>query len=432
MPIQNPQHIRLNERQEIEAIIGNPPGWTLRWGVTVLIAGFLLLLLFSHLIRYPDVVNARAILTTQNPPIRLAASADAKINQLLVENGQEVKEGELLAVLDNPAELEDVKKLQSFLDQLAENNTDVLPNIHFPSGLQLGTLQTAFSSFAQAYEDYGYLLEQDINYQKINNLRKQIAEILQLNESLKRQEIIMAEEVGLARNNLERDSTLLARNSLSRLEFEQSQSLYLQKRRELESLRSGLTQNSLRIEQIRGQMLDLQKNQSDDLSSKRLAFEAETKRLQGDLDQWKQTWLIEAPIGGEVALTRAWSEQQYVRKGDEIMTIVPNEAAGKIFAKALLPFQSSGKVTIGMEAHLRLDGFPYQEYGMLKGKVEYISTVPSAQGYEMGISLSENLTTTYAKTIQFRQEMQGTARIITAEKSLLSRLLNKIISAVKN
>ncbi len=432
MPIQNPQNIRLNERQEIEAIIGNPPGWTLRWGVTVLLAGFFLLLLFSYFIKYPDVVLAKAVLTTQNPPIRLAASADAKISQLLVHNGQQVQKGELLAIMDNPAELDDVKKLQSFLGQMAENQVVILPNSKLPSGLQLGSLQAAFSRFAQAYNDLGYLLVQDINYQKINNLRKQIAEILRLNESLKRQENILKEEVGLARNNLERDSTLLARNSLSQLEFEQSQSYYLQKRRELESLRSGVTQNALRIEQIRGQMLDLQKNQSDDLSSKRLAFEAETKRLQGELDQWKETWLIEAPIGGEVALTRAWSEQQYVRKGEEILTIVPNEAAGKVFAKALLPYQSSGKVGPGMKAHLRLDGFPYQEYGMLSGEVEYISTVPNEQGYEMGISLPENLTTNYEKPIQFRQEMQGTARIITEDKSLLSRLLNKIISAMKN
>jgi HlyD family secretion protein len=432
MPIQNPQNISLQDRKEIEAIIGSPPGWALRWGVSVLLIGFLVLLAFSHFIQYPDVVQAKAMLTTQNPPIRLAANADAKISHLLAANGQQVEKGELLAILDNPAKWEDVQKLQTYLEKMSDNNLEFLASTSLPSGLQLGSLQGSFARFAQAQSDLGYFLKQDLNYQKISNLRKQIAEILRLNESLRRQEVILQEEVALARNNMERDSTLLARNSLSRLEFEQSQALYLQKRRELESLRSGATQNSLRIEQIRGQMLDLEKNQSDDLSNRTLAFDAEARRLQGEIDQWKETWLIEAPISGEVALTQAWSEQQFVKKGEEMLTIVPNETAGTVFAKALLPYQSSGKVEPGMEAHLRLDGFPYQEYGMLLGKVAYISAVPGEMGYEMGISLPANLATNYNKPIPFRQEMQGTARIITEEKSLLSRLLSKIISAVKN
>ncbi|MCB0520759.1 MAG: HlyD family efflux transporter periplasmic adaptor subunit [Lewinellaceae bacterium] len=432
MPIENPSDIRLNERREIEAIIGNPPGWTLRWGILVLLLGFALLLVFSHFIKYPDVVLAPVVLTTEHPPIRVTAKADAKINLLKVTNGKQVGKGELLVVLDNPAKMEDVLQLQEFLHQLEENSLSVLPNIAPPDRLELGSLQGSYARFIQSLQDLKYFLGQDINYQKISNLHSQIAEIQRLNHSLERQEAILREEVGLARQNMERDSTLLARNSLSRLEFEQSQTAYLQKRRELESLRSGATQNELRIQQIRGQILELEQNQSDNRSERNLAFQAELKQLQGEITLWKEHWLITAPIDGEVALTKAWSEQQYVKEGEEVLTIVPVKAAGPIIAKALLPDRGAGKVREGMGVHIRLDGFPYQEYGVLNGSVKYLAPVPGEQGYEAGIEVPGDLITSYGKNILFRQEMMGTARIVTKDKSLLSRLLNKIISALKN
>ncbi|MBI5916426.1 MAG: HlyD family efflux transporter periplasmic adaptor subunit [Bacteroidetes bacterium] len=427
-PITNPSDIRLNERNDLEALIGSPPGWSLRWGLTVLLLAVVGLLVIGWWVRYPDVVEARAVLTTQNPPIRLAAGASAKINVLKVANGQPVQAGDLLAVLDNPARLEDVQQLDVFLRKMAENSGDI-GSAQLPETLQLGSLQGAFATFSQRFQDLQYFLQQDINYLKTSNLRSQITEIEHINQSLQRQEKIMVEEVALARRNMERDSTLLVRNSVSRLEFEQSQSAYLARRRELEALRSGTSQNQLRVREIQGRILDLQQLRSDDESDKLTAFRADLQRLQGELEVWKKTWLLTAPIGGEVALTQAWSEQQFVKEGEEVLTIVPQEASGRIVAKAVLSNASAGKVRPEMPAHLRLDGFPYQEFGVLNGRVGRIASVPGEQGYELEILLPEKLVTSYGRPVDFRQEMQATARIVTEERSLLQRIFEKILAA---
>jgi len=118
--IKDPSDIRLTERNDLEAIIGSPPGWALRWGMTALLLVSGLLLAVSWFVRYPDVVEARAVLTTENPPIRLTAGASAKIADLKVANGQYVQAGDLLAVLDNPARLENVLRLESFLKNLTD------------------------------------------------------------------------------------------------------------------------------------------------------------------------------------------------------------------------------------------------------------------------------------------------------------------------
>ncbi len=432
MPAQDPSDIKLNERYDVEALIGSPPGWALRWGLTAMFAALTLLLWVAYLVRFPDVVEARAVLTTVNPPIRLAAGASAKIAKLNVTNGQVVQPGELLAVLENPARLRDVTLLDTVLQKMMAEEGAAYLEPKLPRVLQLGTLQSSYADFSQRMKDLRYFLSQDINYLKTSNLRKQIDDVIILNKSLFRQENLLKEEVALAYKNLERDSILLASNALSKLEFEKSQSDWLARRRELEALRSGTSQNNLRMREMQAQILDLQQVQSDGESQKLLDFRSEVQRLKGEIDVWKQAYLLVAPVGGEVALTKAWSEQQQVEAGTEVLTIVPREGAGHLLAKALLPSARSGKVTLNMPVNIRLDGYPYQEFGVLNGQVLRIATVPGEKGYELEISVPEDLKTSYGKRIPFRQEMQGTARIVTEKRSLLERVLDRILAAFRS
>ncbi len=432
MPVKDPSDIRLNERYDVEALIGSPPGWTLRWGLTAMLLVLALLFWVAHFVRYPDVVEARAVLTTVNPPIRLAANVTAKIAKLNVANGSVVKLGEVLAVLENPARLQDVNLLDSTLQIMVEDKGAADLEIQFPKQLQLGSLQASYADFFNRLKALRYFLSQDINYLKISNLRKQMNEIERLNKSLSRQEKILEEEVDLALKNMQRDSTLLAKNSLSKLEFEKSQSGWLARRRELEALRSGSANNNLRVQEMQAQILDFQQVQSDGESQKLLDFRSEIQRLKGEIDAWKHDYLLVAPVAGEVALTKAWSENQQVEAGTEVLTIVPQESAGSMLAKAMLPSARSGKVKVGMPVNIRLDGYPYQEFGVLNGQVSRIAIVPGELGYELGIDLPNDLKTSYGNKVEFRQEMQGLARIVTEKRSLLDRILDRILAAFGN
>ncbi len=429
MPITQPSDIRLNRRNDLEAIIGHPPGWSLRWGMTVLFLSMVLLIGISWFVSYPDIVEARAVLTTENPPIRLIAGASAKIISLKKDNGDRVNKGELLGILDNPAKAEDVYVLEKIVSGLSENDASTYLSINLPDNLKLGSLQNEYARLVRNFEDLQYYLSQNTNYLKINNLRSQISEILSMDESLGKQVSIFEDELALYQKNVQRDSILYAQNSLSELEYEQSQSSYLLMKRQLESLRSGSAKNRLEIQQLQAQIIDLQQLQSDAQNDRLLAIRNDIQRLKGEIDTWKKTWLLIAPISGEIALTHTWSEQQFVNAGEEIMTVVPQESAGAIIAKATLTGTNAGKIKEGMEAHLRLDGFPYQEFGLLNGMVGMIALVPSQDGIEIEIKLPENLVTSYNEPIPFRQEMEGTARIVTEERNLLLRVLEKLRAA---
>ena len=430
MPINNPEDIRLTRQNELEAIIGHLPSWSMRWGISVLFACMILLLSISWFVNYPDIVEAPVVFTTQNPPIRLVAGASAEIVSLKTTNGAMVGKGEVLGVLNNPANSEHVIQLDQFLKELSQNDPSTYLSIYLPIDFKLGSLQSDFALFSQNYEDLQYFLKQDINFQKISNLRRQIVEIEKLATSTNRQIQLFEKELVLSQNGVTRDSSLLLQGSLSLLDFENTKSAHLIKSRQLERLKSELASNQLHIQQLQAQILDLQQEQSDSQNERLLTIKGDIQRLQGKIAEWKNMWLLIAPINGEVAFTSAWSEQQFVRKDEEVLTIVPIESAGSVVAKAQITGTASGKIRVGMTVHIRLAGFPYQEFGEVNGHIARIANVPGKNGYEAEVSLSNGMVTSYKKELEFQQEMEGVARIVTEERSLLIRILEKIRAAV--
>ena len=81
---------------------------------------------------------------------------------------------------------------------------------------------------------------------------------------------------------------------------------------------------------------------------------------------------------------------------------------------------------------IRLDGFPYQEFGSIPATVKDISNVPQGVTYQIELEVPGTLVTTYNKTIPFRQEMQGTANIITEDRRILERIFDRIWSMLNN
>ncbi len=431
MPITNPQDIRLTRQNDLEAIIGHPPGWTLRWGMSVLFVAVALLLGISWFVSYPDIVEAPIVLTTQNPPIRLVAGASAQIDSLITANGAVVEKDELLGILNNPANSSDVLALERTIDDLAEDDPSTYLAIDLPSDLKLGSLQREYALFSQNFADLQYFLKQDINYQKISNLRRQIVEIEKLEMSLKKQIDLFSDELELSQKGVRRDSLLFLDGSVSELDFEKTKSVHLMKSRQLERLRSESASNQLEIQQLEASILDLRQMQSDNQNEHLLTIKSDVQRLGGAIDEWKQKWLLIAPIAGEVALTNAWSDQQFVKQNDTVLTIVPITSAGDVVSRAQLSGRSSGKVDTGMVVHIRLASYPYQEYGVLNGRLSRIASVPGKDGYEIEISLNDGMTTSYKKELEFQQEMVGIARIVTEERSLLMRILEKIRAALE-
>ena len=87
--------------------------------------------------------------------------------------------------------------------------------------------------------------------------------------------------------------------------------------------------------------------------------------------------------------------------------------------------QGYGKIAVGQEVKMKLDNYPYQEYGQLTGTIVSISQISGKEGYFVQVKLSDGLTSTYNKTLSYKPDMAGTAEIITEDLRLLERIFNK-------
>ncbi|MBD2259313.1 hypothetical protein [Pseudanabaena sp. FACHB-2040] len=81
---------------------------------------------------------------------------------------------------------------------------------------------------------------------------------------------------------------------------------------------------------------------------------------------------------------------------------------------------------------MRLETFPYQEFGLLQGTVESISP-NSIQEQELGlvyparIKIDQTFTTIQEQEVPITPGMAATAEIVTRQKTILSFLLDPIL-----
>ena len=82
---------------------------------------------------------------------------------------------------------------------------------------------------------------------------------------------------------------------------------------------------------------------------------------------------------------------------------------------------------------MRINSFPDQEFGYLSGRVESISSVPTAEGfYVVQINFPKGIATNYGRTLPITQQMLGNADIITNDLRLMERLFMPIKKLLKN
>ncbi len=429
--IQDPDDIRLNSNDEIQQILGHPPGWLLRWGITLIFLSVMVFMALAWIIKYPDIVTAQATITTENPPLKIVALNRGKIKELRVEDNQDVTENTLLAILDDPADHKDIQKLYDVLPKEEINNIHGLAALNLPQDLKIGILQDPYAALVQKLKDFKHYYSTNITTRKIKALEEQIKQNDVLNKSLIKQLGYMKKELVILEKDLNRQNTLFKGGNVREIDVEAAETKYLQFKRQVESVNSNMTNNDKSSEQLKVQIMDLSQNKTDLYSQKKLAINKDISTIKTAIKNWQQNFLITSPIAGKVSMAKDLSLSQFVNVNEEVMTIVPEEDAGEILCKALV-LEGVGKVNEGMDVNLQLNGFPYQEFGVVKGKVRSISLVPNEENYIAEIQLINGLNTTYNKAIDFRQEMKGSAQIVTEERTIFDRIFDKILDVIYN
>ena len=411
--------------ENVQDILTTPPHWMIRWGNTLIFIILLMVLMMSYFIKYPEFIPAPILVTSQNPPEKLEARTNSKIEKIFIKNGEMVNKNEVLIVLQSSANYEDILKLKNIVDSLSQNQIFSFP-VNEVSKYKLGELQSDYNVFSKAFQDerlfsklQPYAPENLAANQSLTENRSRIA-ILQQQRQLE------VSKFDLSKKNYDRSQTLFDQGVVSKMELENEKIKYLQAEQNLKSINISLSQSEESINNLNktksGTTINSEKDKINYSSTTVQSFE----QLRKSLKQWELAYLITSSTNGKVSFQQFWGENQFLKAGDVILSILPNEKSATV-GRMFVPTANSGKIISGQKVLIKLDNYKYQEFGIVEGKVQNISLTPDKDGnYYVDVILPKGLKTSYNKTLPFDKELKGNAEIITQDLRLIERFFYQI------
>ncbi|HBC80122.1 MAG TPA: hypothetical protein DCZ51_15925 [Bacteroidales bacterium] len=407
--------------EPVNEIMGHPPGKILRWGTAIILVIFILFVLLLWLIKYPDTIPAPVEITTANPPVTLVSKLTGRIKNLYVRDKEETRKGEVLAVMETTASIDEINRLKEIVDTISNPERILLSFL--PEFTELGEIQSYWGSFMKSLSDFNNYNINDFYGNKIISLTEEIDGILVYIGRVKEKEKLYGENLSLELRKFKRDSLLRVSGVYSESELEKSRQSLIRLNIELQQVRLDHSAKSIELAEKKQVLQDYRIKKLEEREKYFSVLNESFLNLKAQIKIWENNYLIVSPVTGFVTFTKFWSENQIVNKDEPVLSIVPLDA-GDYVGRINLKMNRSGKVYPGQQVNIKLSGYPYLEYGMIRGVVKSKSLVPSGDSYVIELILPSGLTTLYGKKLDFTQNMQGTAEIITEDLRLLQKIIN--------
>ncbi|WBX75922.1 HlyD family efflux transporter periplasmic adaptor subunit [Tenacibaculum ovolyticum] len=417
--------------EEVQEILSHIPNWMIRWGNTLFLALILMLLFITWFVKYPDVISSEVMVTTSFPPEKIYAKSTGKFEVFLTNEDKNVSENEILAVIENSASYKDVLLLKSITDTITFDHDQFSFPIEKLPFLILGDITTSFSQFENDYSEY--ILNNKLTPYKSETFANRMSVI----EAKGRLQILLSQknlnqkELEFKEKDLNRSKKMFTQGVISAKEKEQKEIEFLQSKRSYKGLEASISQIreliSNSAKNLEGTSI---KKTQNDTRLKKKAIQS-FLYLKKAIKDWEKQYALTSSISGKVSFLSFWNKSQTVKTGELIFIIIPNKN-NSFIGKIKAPAANSGKIKKGQRVQIKLLNYPSDEFGELNGKVLSISKIPNLEGnYLIDVELPQDLKTTYDKKIAFRQEMKGTADIVTEDLRLIERFFYQLRNIIK-
>lgn len=424
MPMKNTTPQRLTP---IEELLRPTPSWWMHRGNLLLFFTFVTLFGLSFVLRYPDTVTAPVRITTANPPSAYIARTEGRLGYVFVRHGDTVAQGELLAAFASPADFRQVLFADSLCNTLSDTNLTTAENL-LPTDippLRLGPLQSSFAHFQASYKDLTDFRQLNYYPRMVAALEDERARQNNLNLALARQVASHERDFALVANQYKRQQSLFEQNLISVLDLEKAEQEKITANARLNQSKIDLANNQIVASRLQQQILNMALRGREESEMRQRKYNEAKQSFQGEIKVWLQDYLFVAETDGIVQFSGNPVPGRYLSKGELLASISPL-STGRVFAIASLAMEGTGRLHSGNQAILRLDNFPYIEYGEIIGSIRAINHLPGQEVYQAIIDLPQPLVSTYSRPIPFVRETKGTALLVTHRQSLFARIFNPL------
>lgn len=407
--------------EEVLDILNETPSWVVRCGAMVFLFIIGLFLTGAWIIRYPEILRGEAVVTTEAPPIKVVSEAGGRVTRLVVQDEVFVKRGDILAETESTIRLESIRVLQLLICESRDFLTNRTRTINLPAdSLTWGELQEDINHLRKYYLEYQLLRSDDFHRLQVKNLREQMTELNGMVYVHERQRALHAQALLNVEDGYKIDEKLYAEQIYSKQEFQKKANDYLQKRAESEDFNKEIIKNKLRLAEVEKESQYLEHSLLEKKRACLSGIEQHLRNIENGLKNWQKRYLITAPADGKLVYLKQLTENQYVRPADTLFAVIP--AQQHYIALVDIPVRGMGKANVGQKVILKMDDYPFQEFGTLEGRVLNMAPSLTVKSYRVIVELPKGLQSNYSQIFQCRAELSGSAEIITEDMRLLERV----------
>ena len=358
-----------------------PPPWVIRTAAWVLVGAFLFALLIAIVMRLPESVHCPFVLIPATGADPIQAPRQATISRVEVEEGQPVKAGEDLFVLRS--------------DEIRGWDT------------QFRTLNEDLRAKEESLKQYetAYIAQLEIKKAEIEQAKSEVQ--FRENHAKTSRELVTRMEK-LARQGGESEIDLIK----LKLDLAGSQ-------KDLSVAQRTLQQGTLDRERMETEHARLRGEQRSEIEKLKMR----TGALQTDLESTHQNLLmVRSPYEGVVISMDQRTVGSFVQQGQVLCQLAPKGAKPR--ARMTLTEAGLPKLAVAQRIRYFFEAFPYQRYGAVTGKLDWISpsTVTTTDGSRfvaLGSLDRYEISPRAGQVLPLRVGMRGQAHIIVGGRTLI-------------
>lgn len=362
-----------------------------RWTIWVALITIVVLLVWASFAKIDQVTRASGSVIASARTQEIQSSEGGILTQLLVKEGDNVKKGQLLVILEEA-------RAQASVDNSATKIAALKAKISRLEA-EIFNKPLIFTSDVQKYPEY-------MQNQKDLYMRRK--------QAIDQDVMALQNMLQLARQELAMNEPLLKYGDVSQADI-------IKLQRQVADLEAQI--NNKRNKYFEEAQAELTKAQED--------LQAEEEQLR-DRAQVLQQKRLTAPTDGKVNNIEVTTIGGVVKPGDIIMQLLPTSS--DLIIEAKVTPADIAYVKEGQSAKVKLDAYDYSIFGAMNGEVTYISPdtliEKTAKGevpyYRVQIRIKQAEFQDRGKDIVIRPGMTATVEIKALERTVLNYLTKPI------
>ncbi|BAZ33269.1 HlyD family secretion protein [Cylindrospermum sp. NIES-4074] len=473
LPVQLPQ-VTSEDWSDItkESLDSLPQVWT-RGLLYILIVIVSIILPWAILSKVDETGTARGRIEPKDKTIKLDAAVAGTVAEIRVKEGDAVKSGQSLLLLESELVKSELRQAQDKLEgqlnrlsQLKSSKNQLIVSLatqqqqnqsqQLEKEAQVDQARQNINTLRNAYE-----LQKEEKLSQVNQARQTLqysrttSKLVESSLASTQREVerysklnnagIVPEINVVEKQDIAKDKQKLYEQSTSdieqaKLRLTEQQSSY---ERNLRQANADIEQAKLRLkEQERGyqtltrsgqlavlKIVEQQKNLDTEITSLQAEIAQSKSQIQSLKFQLGQREL-KAPVSGTLFQLPIQKAGSVVQLGTMVAEIAPQNSP--LIIRAQMATTESGSLQKGLPVKIKFDAYPFQDYGILSGELVEISPntieVDTPNGkvaaYNLDIALKENCIPSPNKCIPLRPGDTATAEVIVRQRRIIDFLLD--------